>query len=134
MYLVAACLPTLRPLVSHFAPPWLKLLMRGKKSTSSASTPSIRLMHPNAKGGFTKLDGRHGTRDSGRHAENLGLKNKTKTLGSEIKVKAGGEHSGGVEPPSSGIGLTTNVAVEVEDVDLDLDLESGQRRKGQDIF
>ena len=134
MYLVAACLPTLRPLVSRFAPPWLKSLMRGKKSTSSASTPSIRLMHPNAKGGFTKLDGRDGTRDSERDAQNSGVKNKTETLGSKTKVKAGGGDSGGVEAPSNGIGLTTNVDVEVEDVDLDLDLESGQRRKGQSIF
>ena len=91
-------------------------------------------MHPNAKGGFTKLNGRDGTGDYNGNAENSGVKNKTETLGCETKVNAGEGGSGGVEAPSNRIGLTTNVDVEVGDVDQDLDLESGQRRKGTSIF
>ena len=82
-------------------------------------------MHPNAKCGFPKLNGRDGTGDSDGNAGNSGLKNKTETLGSETKMDAGEGNSGGVEAPSKGIGPTTSVDVEVEDVDHDLDLESG---------
>ena len=88
-------------------------------------------MHPNGKGGFTKLNGRDGIGDSERDAENSGVKNKAETLGSETKVKARGGGSGVADAPSNGIGLTTNVDVEVEDGELDLDLESGQRRNEQ---
>ncbi len=44
------------------------------------------------------------------------------------------ENAKGIEAPSRGIGLTTNVDVDVENIDLDFDLESGQRRRDHNIF
>ena len=137
MYLIAACLPTLRPLVSRFSPNWLKTLVSRRKTVSSTSTNSIRLTgtsHQNSKGGFTKLDGRDATADRGLVSQLSGLQQEQEPLGYETKVNDGRENAKGVEAPSRGIRLTTNVDVDVENTDLDFDLESGQRRRDHNIF
>ena len=137
MYHIAACLPTLRPLVSRFSPNWLETLVSRRKTVSSTSTNSIRLTgtsHQNSKGGFTKLDGRDGTADRGLVSQLSGLQQGQEPLGYETKVNGGGENAKGAEAPSRGIGLTRNVDVDVEHIVLDLDLESGQRRRDQSMF
>ena len=62
MYLIAACLPLLRPIFAKHSPSWLKSISASFTSRSKSGSHPIELTsHSGARSGFTRLNPPSGT-------------------------------------------------------------------------